>query len=241
MKSVIAQASSLAKAIDAAWEKAGKPAEFFTRVLQEAGSGFLGFRSQKAKVVLFFKNTEKEQAKNAFPVVLNQHEYEDLFDNNRLKNPIEDTAHANQDLSKQQSEPVRKHNPNRNQAVRNNNQQTQQHNKQQQPKQQVEKAPLQQKKDPQPVVAEKKHDVSEKPRRPRRFYHHKQQTSDKKQTQNSQKKEAHNKPDKPVVQQPVKPGGQPVAKQKPHSGSEQQAQRPKPMRRRPLPSKKNSD
>lgn len=85
MKSVVVEASTVAKAIEIAWHKAEKPEEFFTRILQEHQSGFLGFGSQKAKIVLFFKNSQKSDS--SFPVVLKQKEYANLFDNHELKVP----------------------------------------------------------------------------------------------------------------------------------------------------------
>src|SRR3989338_4458112 len=87
MKSVVVEASTVAKAIEIAWLKAEKPEEFFIRVLQEHSSGFLGFGAQKAKIVLFFKNTNKSDS--LFPVVLKQKEYVSFFGNKNLKTPTE--------------------------------------------------------------------------------------------------------------------------------------------------------
>lgn len=85
MKSVVVEASTVAKAIELAWQKAEKPEEFFIRILQEHSSGFLGFGAQKAKIVFFFKNSQKSDS--LFPVVLKQKEYANLFDNDKLKAP----------------------------------------------------------------------------------------------------------------------------------------------------------
>ncbi len=87
MKSVVVEGATLAKAIEAAWNKAGKPEEFFIRVLQEHVSGFLGFGAKKSKIVLFFKNTNKSDS--LYPPVLKQREYTNFFDNKNLKNPTE--------------------------------------------------------------------------------------------------------------------------------------------------------
>lgn len=87
MKSVVVQGSTVAKAIEAAWMKAGKPEEYFIRVLQEHTSGFFGFGGQKAKVVLFFKNTHKSDS--LIPTVLKQKEYANFFGNKHLKNPTQ--------------------------------------------------------------------------------------------------------------------------------------------------------
>ncbi|MBV8661009.1 MAG: Jag N-terminal domain-containing protein [Candidatus Dependentiae bacterium] len=87
MKSVVVEASTVAKAIEVAWHKAEKPEEFFIRVLQEHSSGFLGFGAQKAKIVLFFKNAHKSDS--LFPVVLKQKEYANFFGNQNLKVPTQ--------------------------------------------------------------------------------------------------------------------------------------------------------
>ena len=85
MKSVVVEGPTVAKAIESAWLKAGKPEEFFIRILQEHTSGFLGFGAKKAKIVLFFKNTNKSDS--IFPTVLKQKEYTNFFGNKNLKNP----------------------------------------------------------------------------------------------------------------------------------------------------------
>lgn len=54
MKSVIQEASSLLKAIEQAWEKAGKPKDFSVRIFQEAHRNFLGMATQNAKIAFFF-------------------------------------------------------------------------------------------------------------------------------------------------------------------------------------------
>lgn len=54
MKSVIQESSTLGKAIDLAWSKAGSPTEFTVKILQQPKRGFLGLNSQAAKVVMFF-------------------------------------------------------------------------------------------------------------------------------------------------------------------------------------------
>ena len=85
MKSVVVEASTVAKAIESAWLKADKPEEFFIRVLQEHTAGFFGFGAQKAKIVLFFKNSQKSDS--LFPIVLKQKEYTNFFGNSHLKAP----------------------------------------------------------------------------------------------------------------------------------------------------------
>ena len=61
MKSLVEEASSVSKAIEKAWLRAGKPTSFSVKIYEEAQSGFLGFNSKPAKIGLFFE--EQVQAK----------------------------------------------------------------------------------------------------------------------------------------------------------------------------------
>lgn len=63
MKSVMHEASTLAKAIEQGWEKAGKPVEFKVKVLEEAQKNFIGMTTRSAKIALFFdeKPVAREQ------------------------------------------------------------------------------------------------------------------------------------------------------------------------------------
>jgi len=114
MKSVVVEASTVAKAIETAWLKAEKPEEFFIRVLQEHTSGFLGFGAQKAKIVFFFKNTHKSDS--LFPVVVKQKEYSSFFGNSNLKVPAQ-LNFVDVDLNKNAIlNPVHKKKPHNNQS-----------------------------------------------------------------------------------------------------------------------------
>lgn len=55
MKSIIEEASSIAKAVERGWEKAGKPKEFTVKIFEEAQKNFFGFTKQSAKVGIFFQ------------------------------------------------------------------------------------------------------------------------------------------------------------------------------------------
>lgn len=81
MKSVIAQGATISKAIEDALNKAGKPQEFFVKVLEEGQAGFLGFGSKKAKIALFFKKDDYSRRDSD---VLPQGAYKDLFNNESL-------------------------------------------------------------------------------------------------------------------------------------------------------------
>jgi len=54
MKSIIQEASSIAKAIQKSWEKAGKPTEFSIKILEEEEKNFIGLTKKPAKIAIFF-------------------------------------------------------------------------------------------------------------------------------------------------------------------------------------------
>jgi len=70
MKSIMEEASSIAKAIEKGWARAGKPQEFSVKVYEEAQTNFIGFTTKPAKIGLFFQENgsyngaSKSQAKN---------------------------------------------------------------------------------------------------------------------------------------------------------------------------------
>ncbi len=128
MKSVVVEASTVAKAIEAAWLKADRPEEFFIRILQEHSSGFLGFGAQKAKVVFFFKNSHKSDS--LFPVVVKQKEYASFFGNSNFKVPAELNV-VDSELNKNVSlGGQHKKKPHNNQSNQNSQQKAKQNNPQ---------------------------------------------------------------------------------------------------------------
>jgi predicted RNA-binding protein Jag len=61
MKSIVEEASSIAKAIENGWIRAGKPQEFTVRIFEEPEKNFLGFSKKPAKVGLFYKEIPSMQ------------------------------------------------------------------------------------------------------------------------------------------------------------------------------------
>ena len=61
MKSVVAEASSIAKAIELAWQKAGQPKEFLIKVFQEPQRNMFGLTKTSAKVGIFFDDAALNQ------------------------------------------------------------------------------------------------------------------------------------------------------------------------------------
>jgi predicted RNA-binding protein Jag len=61
MKSIVEEASSIAKAIENGWIRAGKPQEFTVRIFEEPEKNFLGFSKKPAKVGLFYKENPPVQ------------------------------------------------------------------------------------------------------------------------------------------------------------------------------------
>lgn len=54
MKSIVEEASSIVKAIEKAWLRAGKPASFQVKVFEEPKRNFFGLTVRSAKIGLFF-------------------------------------------------------------------------------------------------------------------------------------------------------------------------------------------
>lgn len=55
MKSIVEEASSLVKAIEKGWIRAGKPQEFTVKVFEDAEKNFFGFTTKSAKVGILFE------------------------------------------------------------------------------------------------------------------------------------------------------------------------------------------
>lgn len=62
MKSIIEESSSIAKAIENAWERAGNPQEFSVKVFQAPEKNFFGFTKIAAKVGIFFSPQPQQQS-----------------------------------------------------------------------------------------------------------------------------------------------------------------------------------
>ncbi len=58
MKSLVEEASTVAKALEKAWTRAGKPQEFSVKVFEEQETNFLGFTKKSAKVGIFFEEPQ---------------------------------------------------------------------------------------------------------------------------------------------------------------------------------------
>ncbi|MCX5922759.1 MAG: hypothetical protein NTX86_05550 [Candidatus Dependentiae bacterium] len=64
MKSIMEEASSIAKAIEKGWARAGKPQEFTVKVFEEAEKNFIGLTTKPAKIGLFFQEQPTYQTNN---------------------------------------------------------------------------------------------------------------------------------------------------------------------------------
>lgn len=63
MKSIMQEASSIAKAIELGWIKAGQPNEFSVKILEEPERGMFGITTKRnAKIAFFFKETALKKA-----------------------------------------------------------------------------------------------------------------------------------------------------------------------------------
>jgi len=60
------EASSIAKAIEKGWARAGKPQEFTVKVFEEPEKNFIGLTTKPAKIGLFFQESAIQAPKNSF-------------------------------------------------------------------------------------------------------------------------------------------------------------------------------
>lgn len=63
MKSIMEEASSILKAIEKGWTKAGQPKEFSVKIFEEPQRNFFGMTVKPAKIALFFNEVATEQPK----------------------------------------------------------------------------------------------------------------------------------------------------------------------------------
>jgi len=64
MKSLIEEASTIGKAIEKAWERAGKPEHFSVKICENPEYGFLGITKKYGKVVFFFEDASSQNLHN---------------------------------------------------------------------------------------------------------------------------------------------------------------------------------
>jgi len=64
MKSIIEEASSFEKAVEQAWERAGKPLEFSIKIFQLPQKNFFGFTKISAKIGIFFGDVPQAEKQN---------------------------------------------------------------------------------------------------------------------------------------------------------------------------------
>lgn len=63
MKSIIEEASSISKAIENGWLKAGKPKEFSIKIFEEPVKNFFGLTVKSAKIGIFFEESRTSEVK----------------------------------------------------------------------------------------------------------------------------------------------------------------------------------
>ena len=81
MKSIMEEASSISKAVEQAWNRAGKPQEFKIKIFEEPVRNMLGFTTKPAKIAFFYeeiveqaKKTHQPQIKRPNPLAPNHNQ-----------------------------------------------------------------------------------------------------------------------------------------------------------------------
>ncbi len=93
MKSIMEEASSVAKAIENAWLRAQKPSEFRVKIFQESEKNFFGFSKKSAKIAFFFEDSRPEyhtkpRFKQAEKPVQKEHPQKKPLQRPELKQPV---------------------------------------------------------------------------------------------------------------------------------------------------------
>lgn len=66
MKSIMQEASSIAKAIEQGWIKAGNPTDFSVKILEEPKKNFFGLTVHPAKIALYFDEKPSQRRQHEF-------------------------------------------------------------------------------------------------------------------------------------------------------------------------------
>lgn len=107
MKSLIEESSSIAKAVEKGWERAGKPQSFSIKIFELPEKNFLGLTTKYAKVGIFFAeekqpahHTPKKEAHSSAPKPRRQdsHTHDKNFSADKKTRP--DSAHDAADAHK---------------------------------------------------------------------------------------------------------------------------------------------
>jgi predicted RNA-binding protein Jag len=106
MKSVIQEASSLAKAIEQGWVKAGKPKDFTVKIFEEPQKNFFGFTIKQAKIGIFIAEKEQKPQKQRghVPQQRRRHHRQDWYRNNQEAHNQKEQRPTPRELRKEQSE-----------------------------------------------------------------------------------------------------------------------------------------
>jgi predicted RNA-binding protein Jag len=83
MKSIVEEASSIAKAIEKSWTRAGKPREFSIKIFEDAEKNFLGMTTKPAKIAIFFAESTATLSAPASRSVKPQPAYEQKREHQR--------------------------------------------------------------------------------------------------------------------------------------------------------------
>lgn len=102
MKSLVEEASSITKAIEKAWIRAGQPQSFSVKIFETPEVGFLGFTKKSAKVGIFFEEPAAEKTnKKPYHRPANKGAYRKPAEHNA---PRKEQRRDNQDREQRQAD-----------------------------------------------------------------------------------------------------------------------------------------
>lgn len=107
MKSIMEEASSIVKAIEKGWLKAGQPKEFSVKIFEEPQKNFIGMTIRSAKIGIFFEDTApaKTQEQPSKQKTAS-HTSRDIAKTQHVQKPKENKQPARQPKERVQQKPV---------------------------------------------------------------------------------------------------------------------------------------
>ena len=119
MKSIMEEASSILKAIEKGWNRAGKPQEFTVKIFEEPEHNFLGMTTKSAKIGFFFKEDIAGQKQQRGRYAAGQKRLHGAADRSTGRAPTRRAQQKPQPTQQQARQPERKRweHPNEGQAI----------------------------------------------------------------------------------------------------------------------------
>lgn len=106
MKSIMEEASTISKAIENAWNRAGQPQEFTVKILEHPKTTFFGLKTEKSAKIAFFFNEVPHKGKDHIAArPMQQKSHQKTLDNRRPQQDGQARAEGRHEHPRRQQEP----------------------------------------------------------------------------------------------------------------------------------------